>query len=752
MATIDLYEVGQTIDQYKIIRLIANTQNSHVYLVEASGLHKHLVLKLFASELTPNTVKQFVDQTNLLLEFLQHPHIAKVLHVGLTNERPYMVMPYYPQTLNNLLAVHYQKLSFLTSLGIIKQVLLAVQSLHHLGIVHLDIKPQNIYLDEGNSVCLGDFDNALVLNTSPLFSQFQEFANNSNERQNEGLGYTPEYASPEQINHLSQSSPIDESSDLYSIGALWFRMLVGETLSNRVAKQTNNDHSATLINNELKAIAPDWAVQVITNLLSESALNRPTCSSCLIQIDYNVQTPHNNQTVQADAIQMPAVVSKLQQEIKHILLVDGWVSSREITRLLATHKLVDIKSSENGSELSQRQLQDSLQDLIEESERQLIEDNDLSAWFGWVNYVRVLLEKSSTRISTEQYRQLLKVGRDSRPDKPGVAEALLRKHFQSKKMSLNVLTRYVLPVLIIVLVIFYWLQTEPDSFSSSEHTPEFISATSHDIIDTFETPSSVANIAIENPQEFTNEAPDIPTKPAQAISHVSDNVSALTGTYNFVAELGNAESTINVDWVRLTILPNVRIMSTEVTNSLYSLCIKEGACRQTKKFSTALKYSDENKANDKAEYPKINISWYEITEQFIPWINQRTSKMFSLPSYQQWEVFSQSAINGKAVVHCKNCNHPLTSQYTNSTMPVSAINADLYGMYHVYGNAQEWLSNCWQQVSRDGQQVDRCDQAMVAGGSWMSKSSDYQEQPIIQLLKTAKTPTTGFRLVELLNE
>lgn len=751
MANIDVFEVGQSIDQYKVIRLIANTQNSHLYLVEASGLHKCIVLKLFSGQLTAPATKKFVDQANLLLEFQQHPHIVNVMHLGVIEQRPFMVMPYYPQTLNDLLAVHYQKLSFLTSLGIIKQVLLATQSLHHLGIVHLDIKPQNVYLDEANNTGLADFDNALVLEKSPLFGCFETTANTSYEDQVRNVRYTTAFASPEQVNNLTQSSALNESSDLYSIGALWFRMLVGDTLFNMTSKQSIIEVNASFIHMQLTDIAPQWVAQLISELLSISPLKRPSCDICLKRIDQHVQTPDSNQTLQANDIQISPTLSNIQNDIKQILLTEGWVSSAEKIRLLATHRILEIKASRNDAGPAQEQLQDSLQQVIDECEKQLIQDKNLSAWFGWVNYVQIVLEKSGPSIRSDQYLQMLQVGRAARPDKPIIADKLLKKYFQIDKSSSTLAKRYLLPILIIVLVIFYWLQTGQDDVTSAKQKPVFMTFTGKDIT----AENRPEDPVIENSQTIQNEAKDYLTLPNQeAIQRpnvIEDNLTLQKGTYEFALGTGNEVTKVTVDWVKLKQLPKLKIMSTEVTHSLYYFCIKEGACRQTKQYSTAPKRNLDNNE----DHPKVNLSWYEITEQFIPWINQRTARTFSLPSLHQWQIFSQSAELSKAttaIAHCKDCAAPLARQFMGGTMPVKAISADSNGMYHVFGNAQEWLSNCWQEQSIDAQQVERCDQAMVAGGSWLNKKSDLHKPYLTQLLKTAKTPTTGFRLVELANE
>ena len=140
------------------------------------------------------------------------------------------------------------------------------------------------------------------------------------------------------------------------------------------------------------------------------------------------------------------------------------------------------------------------------------------------------------------------------------------------------------------------------------------------------------------------------------------------------------------------------------------------------------------------------MSWFEITEAFIPWINKKTGQRFSLPNLQQWQQLS-GHIRSFEEIHCKDCTSHLAQLYANGTMPIHALSANKIGLYGVYGNVQEWLQDCWK---ADG--FERCDQAIVAGGSWIDNYYTIKQAPVSQLLKRAATPTTGFRLVMELDE
>ncbi|MFT6268375.1 MAG: serine/threonine protein kinase [Alphaproteobacteria bacterium] len=765
MAAIELYKVGQNIDQYVVLKTLNATQNSHLYIVQGKNVHKRQVLKLHAGSLSDKSCSIFTHQANLLLEFSSQPNIVDVLHVGTivesaslvkpsienastsdkvtqANERPFMVMPFYPQTLNDLLAVHHQKLSFVTSLHIINQVIDGLHAIHHLGIAHLDIKPQNIFLDEHNNALLADFDSAVVLNSSPLAARFPI----NNYDSSIVRRSTPDYASPEQTlaidaddNHYININNISTASDVYSLGVLWFRMLTGALLQKPVLEGT--------LHTQLENIAPAWAIELIKDLLNNNKEQRPSASLCKSRILAQMQAPEVNQTVQADVLEIPQEIAAIQQEIKRILLQQGWLNEQDKERLLLSFRSgLQTKSNVANYESNLSNQKDSLQQIIDACQAQLIADKNLLSWFGWINYVKALLAKSGKRLTISQYQQVLQVGRAARPDDPNAAEWLLKQHFQLPSLSFQKVKRYALPVFVILLVFIYWGHDSQTKKQFSVDTPfksepqGIASDVSADILS--KTVLSVPNdIAL-----FAHE----PMEKVYDLEPLGKSFAA-AGAYILFTEQENSTNKIIVEWVRIDSLPEIRIMATEVTNQLYALCAQEGACRQVKQFSSASKAA----TMDLPGHPKVNIDWYEITQQFIPWLNQKTQKRFSLPSSEQWRLMrasKQRINNNKIAIHCKNCNHSLARQYAGVTMPVKAINPDENLMYHVLGNVQEWLNDCWQQRSADNTFVERCDQAMVMGGSWISKKSGINEQPLSQLLKSARTPTTGFRLVEWINE
>jgi serine/threonine protein kinase len=153
---------------------------------------------------------RFRNESTVAAE-LRHPNIVKIDHVGREDGFTYYVMDFYPDSLASRLerdGVLPEKQLVRTASGIAAALAFA----HERGIIHRDIKIQNIlYTDEGTAV-LADFGIARALEGSP-----------STTGVNMTIG-TPHYVSPEQ----AQGRTLDGRSDLYALGITLYRAATGE--------------------------------------------------------------------------------------------------------------------------------------------------------------------------------------------------------------------------------------------------------------------------------------------------------------------------------------------------------------------------------------------------------------------------------------------------------------------------------------------------------------------------------------------
>jgi serine/threonine-protein kinase len=145
-----------------------------------------------------------------LLRRLSHPNIVPILDFGEQDDHSYIVMPYFSkgtvQDRLNLGAVGPRE-----GAKLIGQVSAALDHAHHMGIVHRDVKPSNILLDDQGNAMLSDFGFAQVQDASLSLT-------------GSALIGTPAYMSPEQC----RGDPIDARSDQYSLGVILHQVTTGK--------------------------------------------------------------------------------------------------------------------------------------------------------------------------------------------------------------------------------------------------------------------------------------------------------------------------------------------------------------------------------------------------------------------------------------------------------------------------------------------------------------------------------------------
>jgi eukaryotic-like serine/threonine-protein kinase len=214
------FEVGQLLNgKYRIVRRIGVGGMGSVYEALHSGLGTPVAIKVLLPQLARvATVADRFRREAQVSATLKSPHVIQVTDVDqLPDGRPYLVMELLRgQSLQQRLAER-KTLSREQAVDIGLQILLGLECAHALGVVHRDIKPDNVFLDEqsvGEVAKLLDFGIAKV----KASTEFQALT-----RPGMVMG-TPEYMAPEQAFSADQA---DARSDLYSVGVILYEMLSG---------------------------------------------------------------------------------------------------------------------------------------------------------------------------------------------------------------------------------------------------------------------------------------------------------------------------------------------------------------------------------------------------------------------------------------------------------------------------------------------------------------------------------------------
>lgn len=202
---------GRSFGPYRIVAPLGAGGMAAVYEAYQPAVDRHVALKVLPRHFAQD--QEFIgrfEQEAKILASLQHPHILPVHDFGESDGFTFIVMPFIKTgTLADI--IDQQPLPLDQIIRVISQVGDALDYAHARGLVHRDVKPSNILIDERGNCLLADFGIAKILEGA------------DNLTATGGLVGTPKYMSPEQ--GMGQS--VDGRSDIYSLGVVLYEMATG---------------------------------------------------------------------------------------------------------------------------------------------------------------------------------------------------------------------------------------------------------------------------------------------------------------------------------------------------------------------------------------------------------------------------------------------------------------------------------------------------------------------------------------------
>jgi formylglycine-generating enzyme required for sulfatase activity len=205
----------------------------------------------------------------------------------------------------------------------------------------------------------------------------------------------------------------------------------------------------------------------------------------------------------------------------------------------------------------------------------------------------------------------------------------------------------------------------------------------------------------------------------------------------------------------------------EVTIADWDACVQDGGCQH--------QVDDEGWGRDKR--PAINVSWEDITTQYLPWLSKQTGNIYRLPSEAEWE-YAARAVSGDALApkfsfgdntsevcafgngadatareHNGGGSGAECSDGYATTAPAGSFKPNPFGLFDVHGNVWEWVEDCWNE-SYDGAPADGaawtagdCSSRVVRGGSWNSDVPKLRSATRGWNQPSGRNRSIGFRVV-----
>jgi eukaryotic-like serine/threonine-protein kinase len=199
-------------ERYEIIRPLGEGGMANVYLAQDTILNREVAVKVLRGEMATDALAllRFQREANAAAT-LSHPNIVTIYDVGNDKNKHYIVMEYIKgQTLKQLLgrrgALHVAE-----AIYVMKQLTSAVEAAHEKGIIHRDIKPQNVMIKDDGTIKITDFGIAMAQDALQLTIS-------------DAVMGSVHYLAPE----LARGEAAKIQSDIYSLGIVLYELLVGD--------------------------------------------------------------------------------------------------------------------------------------------------------------------------------------------------------------------------------------------------------------------------------------------------------------------------------------------------------------------------------------------------------------------------------------------------------------------------------------------------------------------------------------------
>jgi formylglycine-generating enzyme required for sulfatase activity len=196
----------------------------------------------------------------------------------------------------------------------------------------------------------------------------------------------------------------------------------------------------------------------------------------------------------------------------------------------------------------------------------------------------------------------------------------------------------------------------------------------------------------------------------------------------------------------------------EVTFAEWEACVSAGACLTNKNPS--------DQGWGRAKRPVINVSWDDITAEYLPWLSHRTGKTYRLLTEAEWEYAARAGNQGKytwgdqvgsSQANCDGCG----SQWDNrQTAPVGSFHPNAFGLHDMHGNVWEWVEDCWHgsyaEAPTDGSAwTASCSEIsrVLRGGAWNDSPSGLRSAHRIRIRPAVRifNHGSGFRVARALD-
>ena len=703
MATINILPEGFMFDdRYKVIRLIGQGGMGIVYLAQDTKLNNALrALKTIRPELLSNrkNAAQFKNEALAAMN-LAHRNIVKVYNYEEWQSMSYIVMEYVDGPPLTQYLVDQKKLTLEQFMLFSEQICEALQFAHEEGILHQDIKPDNIFVNSEGIAKLADFGIARIL------------ADAATRLTGAVPSGTIAYMSPEIINGAEP----EIRSDVYMLGVTFFEMLKGdppfmrgdifrqhlekdpgnipgipEALNSAIQKALAKDPTGRPASAKefLNEIHQSLAAAPRKNPVSESRENRPVVIdrrrfTTTDSPQYEESKTPGRKTNASVTYKQAVEAFNAGEFEEAISLFQKTISQDEALKDIIYPKIIECKAEINRLE---RQKESKLR-LKRERERVPV----------YLITAKEHREKGQIQEAYAWYRQILDVDPENKEAREAAAALkkdveLLEQKQKAKYKShpiKNWVPLFVIVVIFIILLIAFQVNPKPQS---------------RDIDSGFE--------------EFALNHQD------SIILRIEENMAPIPKGKITAKDEDGEEYTISLD-------SDILVNRFEVTQQEY----------------VAIMGKDSNKSPQKgARLPVVNVSWYEARD-FCEKLSRITGKKYRLPTTEEWEYACRA---GSGSTYFWGDSNSQAQRYAwfaeNSEGKIQRIGQkqqNKWRLHDICGNVWEWCSDAVKTNSKRWKADETY--RSIRGGSIASNTEALKASLFAEQTKAKNSVDIGFRI------
>ncbi|MGX5174010.1 SUMF1/EgtB/PvdO family nonheme iron enzyme [Aliikangiella sp. IMCC44653] len=719
-----------------------------VYHAFDQSKQEDIAIKVLLPTLVKNerARSRFMDEARISAK-LSHPGIVNVFDVQQDGDYLFLTMELLEgQDLRSLMdtrKLSRQEFDEEEAKALLMPLLEAL-SYAHKHTVHRDLKPENIWVTEEGEYKIMDFGIARIMSNS--------------QRTQTGMAMgTAYYMAPEQ---LKGTSKVDNRADIYALGVLIYELMTGEVPAGRIKplKELRKDLTkgfAAAIDQTLEP-KPDERyadAEAMSAAINKKGTSLPSFNFAklgipaviliaILGIGGLISTGSLDNVIEALkpidkelVAKQKAEVAKLQGEIKTYKkrLDNGQRNLKS-----------EVRDAERNNDSNLKYLQ-SWQQLTDDY---LFEGSSITELEGKLSMGESLLRQDSQESIKQATTTMTQVrdGYKTLWDEFNAAETLLKAEeaalrakqtWQQRKGEYDLNdSNYVTQA-----------NTSENNAKSNQRAGELVKAKQNWQQAKSEWQSAYSNAEAQVAQIERARA-DEKERIAAAAKHIK-MVSIPAGSFQMGCVSGQGCESDEKP-VHTVSINAFKMSETEVTFAQWDACVAAKGCS----------YKPDDEGWGRGIRPVINVSYNDITQQFIPWLNKVTGNTYRLPTEAEWEYAARAGSStqyswgnsiGSGRANCDGCG----SQWDGSkTAPVKSFSANAFGLYDMHGNVWEWTQDCWH-GSYNGAPSNGsawtsgdCSPRVMRGGSWRQKPFYLRSANRSWYLATQRYNSHGFRLVQ----